>query len=107
EVAVAVLDVDEVETDLVRQTRGAVEALYDLADLAVRKERVVRRDADPLVENGVVVDDARLRAILRVRAAVASRVRQLQSYQQTVRGARRPPVLLDEDFAKACKPLAR
>ena len=84
QIAVAVLQVQELEAELPGEAGGANVIGDDAADLVVSQERVIRRDTELPVEDRVVVDDARLEAILPVRPAEAAGVGKLEADEQVI-----------------------
>ena len=84
EVAVAVLDVDEVEAGALRQHRGLHEARRQVVEVVVGQQRHRAVGADAAVEHRVRVRRERLRLLVRVGARVAARVGQLQADDQVV-----------------------
>ena len=74
----AVLDVDEIETELCGSPRRSMEMFDDSADLAIGQEWIVRGQAQTFVENRMMVENLRLVAILNIRLAVTPRVGQLK-----------------------------
>ena len=100
EVAVAVLDVHEVESGLRRQRAGRDEALHQRLDLLIGRQRMVRRNAEAAVEHRMARRDPRLGAPAGRRPAEPSGVRELQADQQIVAGAVALPVLVDQRAAQ-------
>src|SRR5215813_2733106 len=78
QIAVAVLDVYEVEAKFGGGCGGAMEVFDDAVDFAIAQNWIVGPDTQPLVQNRVTVKNLRLVAVPGVRLAVASGVSQLQ-----------------------------
>ena len=87
QVAMAVLYIDEVEAQPTGQERGLVEVFNDGLDLRVGQHGKIRGQSQPPIEEGMMIENAWLRATVRVGAAVAAGVRKLQTDQQAVVGA--------------------
>src|SRR5579863_2948895 len=100
EIAVAMFDVHEIETETCRGGRRAMEVLDDRADLTVAQQRKFGAEPQPPVEDRMVIEDSRLRTLVRIGTAVAARVGELQADQQAVVGARGLSMLRDENLAQ-------
>ena len=61
EISMAMFDVDEREPGFLSAHRGVYESFDDLFDLRVCKDRRVRPDAYLLVEQRMMIEDARFR----------------------------------------------
>src|SRR5882762_81677 len=96
EIAVAVFDVHKVEAQLPGHFGRTMEIFDDGVNLGVREQRMVVRKTQPPVQNGVVIQDARLAAGIRIGTAETPGVRQLQPDQQSVLGAGGPAVFFDQ-----------
>src|SRR5215467_4643448 len=106
-IAVTMFDVYEIKPDLISQTGRPMKGFDDTANLAVRKHRIITRQPQSAVKQGMMIEDLRFRAILGVRAAVAPRVCKLQTDYQPFIRARRLPVFDHQYFAQARKIIAR
>lgn len=71
QITVAMFDIDEIEAYRMSQARGLMEIFDELANLAVGHQRIIRRQTQPAVEDRMAIEDARLRTILRIGAAVS------------------------------------
>src|SRR5207247_1592681 len=78
QIAVAVLQVEELEPEFTRETSRADIISNDAADLSICEERVVRRDAELAVQDRMAIQDARLHPVLPVRPAEPPRMRELE-----------------------------
>src|SRR6202047_3951164 len=78
----AMLDVDKIKTKLPRDARRAMKLFDDSANLSVGKQRKIARQTEPSIQNRMTIQNARLRPMLRIRFAVAPRMRKLQTNQQ-------------------------
>ena len=87
EIAVAVFDVHEIEAEAPGHARRAMEVLDDRARSRRRSAADNRRQIPAPVQNRMVIENSRLRAVVRVGTAVAAGVRELQPDQQAVVGA--------------------
>src|SRR2546423_9074243 len=76
QVAVTVLDVYKVEAGLRSHARRPVKGFDDFAYVTVSEQRVIRWQAQSPVEQRVVIENARLGAVIAVGPAVAPRVSQ-------------------------------
>src|SRR4029077_15045212 len=90
------LDVVKIETKLRRDARRAMKLLDDAADFSIGEQRKIARQAEAPIQNGMAIHNARLRALLRIRLAVAARMRELQSNQQSPVATRGLLVLRDQ-----------
>ena len=97
QVAVAVLDVDEVEPRRLRQPGGGHEVLDEGLDLLVAHHRVIALGPIRRVEKRVVVQGARLGSVPAVRVRHAAGVRELHADEQVVRGGEALLVAADEE----------
>jgi hypothetical protein len=79
QVSVAMLDVDEIKTQLPSHKRSAVEGIDDPLDFSVGEQGIISRQFQAPVQKRMVIKNARFRAGMFVRAAVSAGVRQLQA----------------------------
>ena len=98
QVAMAVLDVNKVETQLASHARCDVEPFDDCVYFCVSKHSSIGH-LKPAIQNRVVIGDTWFRAVVLVWTAVTSRVGQLQPNQQTLAGTSRVPM-----FVYKCRP---
>ena len=84
QVAMAMFDVDKIETDLAGDTRRTLKLLDDSANFSVREQGKIAGQAESAIQNRMAVQNSWLRAIVRIRLAVAAGVRKLQANQQAV-----------------------
>ena len=99
QVAVTVLQVDEVEADVARVLRGDHVVVDELADVAIAHQRIVGRETELAIEDRMPIEDHRLHPRLVVGLAEASRVRELQSDHEIVVVAHRLAVPRHERLA--------
>jgi hypothetical protein len=71
----------------------------DFANVAVGEHGIIGRQSETFVEEWMVIEDARLGAA-GIGSAVAARMRQLQTYQQSIDGAGSLFVFGDEGLAQ-------
>jgi hypothetical protein len=83
-IAMALLHINEVETAVSRELRGADVVLLQTPNLAVLENGVVRTNSHTPVEKRMMVEDDRLRPIVTVRAREPAGVCQLQTYEKVV-----------------------
>ena len=102
-----VLDVDKIKSQFPRPGRGGVKLLHDCVQLGLGQQRKIIRQSKPSIQNRMVKGNAWLGAVMFVRPTVAPRVRQLQSYQQTVLGSSCKPMFLDQVGAQLRQSLLR
>src|SRR5258708_33024913 len=79
QVAVAMLDVNEIKTQLPSHQCGAMEVFDDRLDFSVSQQRVVERKFQALVQKWMVIEDAWFRVGMLIRAAIPAGVCQLQT----------------------------
>ncbi len=103
QVTVAVLDVDKIEAELMRQGGGAQEIFDQAFDLTVGQRRLRWSDADLAVQQRVVVQEERLDLAV-VRAAETAGVGELQPDQEVVRRAKTLAVCSDQLAVKVFQP---
>ena len=101
EIAVAMLYIHKVEAQLPRHQRGAMKVLNDGFNFRVRQHGKVGRQTQPPIEERMMIENARLGAAVRIGAAVAAGIRQLQTDQQAVVGAGGQAMLFDQCGAQA------
>src|SRR6478736_2546630 len=91
-----VLDVDKIKSQFPRPGRGGVKLLHDCVQLGLGQQRKIIRQSKPSIQNRMVKGNSWLRSVMFVRPTEASRVRELQSYQQTVLRSGCKPMFLDQ-----------
>src|SRR5437764_10062947 len=74
QVSVAMLDIDEIESQLPRQKGSAMKVLHDRSDFPICEDWIVFWQFHPAIKNGMVVQNARLTVLRRVGAAEAARM---------------------------------
>src|SRR5919201_5411345 len=85
EVAVTMLDVDELESHVVGESRSSHEILDEAIELVIFKN--VRNAVEAAIEQRMGVSGLRLQTVLRVRTREAAGVRELQADEQVALGA--------------------
>src|SRR5215469_853115 len=90
------LNVHKIKSKFLSCFRGAVELLDDSGDFPVRKDRIGLPQPQPSIQDRVVIQDARLCPVVRVRPAESPRMRQLQSDQKSIFGTGHLYVFFDE-----------
>ena len=106
EIAVAMLDVDEIEAEVGGDAGGAVEVFDDAFDFGVGEDGIVGVELEARVENRVAIEDARLGLVRSVGAAVAAGVGELEADDEVVGAAHGAFVLFDEGGAHAGEAVA-
>src|SRR5882724_527381 len=79
QVAMAMLDVHEIKAQLPSHKRRPMEVFDDRLDFSVGEQRVVGRQFQALIQKWMVIENARFRAGMLIRAAIPAGVRQLQT----------------------------
>src|SRR5262249_19729762 len=102
QIAVAVLDVDEVVAAVARAFRRDDVVVDEAAHLVVAHDGTIGGVAELPVEDGMPVGDPRLEFRVVVRLAEASRMRELQADDEAVVISGCLPVRLDQGLAQAC-----
>ena len=74
QVSVTMLDIHEIESQLPRQKGSAMKVLHDRSDFPICEDGIVFWQFHPAIENGMVVQNARLTLLSRVGAAEAARM---------------------------------
>jgi hypothetical protein len=91
-----VLDVNKIKSQFPRPDRSDVELVDDCIQVCVRQQSEIAGHSKPSIQDRMVKGDAWLGAVVFVWAAVPSRVRQLQPYQQILLGSGRNPMFFDQ-----------
>src|SRR5579859_1241631 len=84
QVAVAMLDVYEIKTQLPGHKSGSMKVFDDGCNFSVGEQRVVGRQFQAMVEKWMVIENAWFRAGMLIGAAVPAGMRQLQTDDQTI-----------------------
>src|SRR5260221_783876 len=107
QISMAMLDVNKIKARLQRDARSAMKIFDDSANLSVGEHRKIARQTEPPIQNRMTIQNTRLRAMLRIRFAVAPRMRKLQTNQQS--RIRTHPMLLlrNKRSAQLRRPTAR
>src|SRR5271169_199189 len=103
QVAVAVLDVHEIKTQLPSHKCGSMEVFDDRLDLLVGQQGIVGRQFQALVEKRMVIENAWFRAGMLIRAAVPAGMCQLQTDYQTIVGTGCQNMLASYNISQVCK----
>src|SRR4029077_6092105 len=82
QVSMAVLDIHEVETKLMRHSCRAMKLFNDRANFAVGQNGIVVRQSQSSIQDRMMIKNARLRPVVCIWAAVASGMRQLTSEEE-------------------------
>src|ERR1041384_1237555 len=101
QVAVAMFYVDKVKARLRRNECSLVKVVDYLPELRVGEHRIIRRNVQATIQDRMVIQYLRLRTIVRVGTTVSTRVRELQTDEQTVIGTGRALVCGDECFSQS------
>src|SRR5262249_8531595 len=96
EVAMTMLDVDKLESDLLRESRRAHVVVDDRSDLVVSKNGIRLINADAFIEKRMMVENTRFRFSLVVGTAETAGVRELQTNVKIVCLAARPQMCSDK-----------
>ena len=62
----AVLEIDEMEACFLRPNRRSDEITYQIVNLSIRETRILTIDSESLVEQRMVIENARLEPVLRL-----------------------------------------
>src|SRR5580704_863093 len=101
EIAMAVLDVDEIEAAFARKFCRGHEIIDEAAYLVVAHYRPVFGVAEFSVEQGVPISDHRLESLMVVWLAEAARMGELQADHEALVAAHRFAMRIDQGFAQA------
>jgi len=89
-------DIYKVEAQLPCQPPGADEVLDNHANLSIGEHGIAGGQTHPPIQDWVVIQNARLGPVLRVRAAVTPRIGQLQANQQAIIRTHCSPMFLNQ-----------
>ena len=84
QITVAMLDVDKIESQILREFRRSMKIRDDRFYLGILQQRVAAGDAESLIQNWMVIQNARLGFCVMIRPAVSPRMRQLQPDDQSI-----------------------
>src|SRR6266403_3273263 len=107
QITVAMLDVHEVETHFTRQFCRAMEFFDDRAYLSVGQNGIVARQSQSSIQDRMMIENAWFRLSVRIRTAVASGMRQLQSDEKPFVRTRRSPVFLHQHLSQSHQSFSR
>src|ERR1700745_3457689 len=71
QITVAMLDIDKIESQIPREFRRAMKIRDDSFYLGIRQQWVVARDSESLIQNWMVIQNARLGFGVMIRSAVS------------------------------------
>ncbi len=78
----AVLEIDEMEARFLRANRRSDEIAYQIVNLSVRETRILTIDSESLVEQRMVIENARLEPVLAVGPCEATGMSELETDHQ-------------------------
>ena len=84
QIAVTMLDVDEIESQILGEFSCPMKICDDRFYLAVCEKGVIGGRSNPLIQNRMMIQNARLEFCVMVRPTVSPRMRQLQPDQQPI-----------------------
>src|SRR6516162_8462169 len=84
QIAVAMLDVDKIESQTLGEFRCPMKIRNDRFYLGVRQKWVIAGESEPLIQNRMMIQNARFGFCVTIRAAVPPRMRQLQPNDQPI-----------------------
>jgi hypothetical protein len=96
EIAVTVLEVDEIESGPPRPPGRLHEIVYQPSDFVVGQHRMIGGDMELAIQNRVAIEDHRLTTAVCVGSGEPAGVRQLQADQQIVGSAVMLAMLVDQ-----------
>src|SRR5208283_2518206 len=84
QVPMAMLDVGEIETGLLRQARGLMSSLNDGSKLPIAQQRIIAIHAHAAIQERVMIKNPRFELGVQVGAAETARMSQLQAHQEAL-----------------------
>ena len=106
QISMTMLNVHKVKAQLPRHFSCTVKILDDCFNFRVFKKRIIARQAQPAIQYRMVIKNAWLRPVVRIRAAVPPGMGQLQANEKPVLRARCLLMFFAENSSRPCQALA-